>query len=276
MRSHTVKIRNIRVGTGHPLVIIAGPCVIESEKGTLYHAQELVEITSRLGMPFVFKSSYDKANRTSGDSFRGPGLSKGLAILKKVKRKFNIPVLSDVHSPAEARDAAAVLDVVQIPAFLSRQTDLISEVAKTKRPINIKKAQFMAPWDITQVIKKIEKMGNHDILLTERGTCFGYNNLVSDMRSLPIMKKAGYPVIYDATHSVQQPGGLGESSGGQREFVLALARAAVAVGTDGLFIETHRSPKEALSDGPNMVNLKEFTKMLKQVKRLREAVVGDV
>jgi len=276
MRSHTVKIRNIRVGTGHPLVIIAGPCVIESEKGTLYHAQELVEITSRLGMPFVFKSSYDKANRTSGDSFRGPGLSKGLAILKKVKREFNIPVLSDVHSPAEARDAAAVLDVIQIPAFLSRQTDLISEVAKTKRPINIKKAQFMAPWDITQVIKKIEKMGNHDILLTERGTCFGYNNLVSDMRSLPIMKKAGYPVIYDATHSVQQPGGLGESSGGQREFVLALARAAVAVGTDGLFIETHRSPKEALSDGPNMVNLKEFTKMLKQVKRLREAVVGDV
>jgi len=276
MRSHTVKVRNIRVGTGHPLVIIAGPCVIESEKGTLYHAQELVEITSRLGMPFVFKSSYDKANRTSGDSFRGPGLSKGLAILKKVKRKFNIPVLSDVHSPAEARDAAAVLDVIQIPAFLSRQTDLISEVAKTKRPINIKKAQFMAPWDITQVIKKIEKMGNHDILLTERGTCFGYNNLVSDMRSLPIMKKAGYPVIYDATHSVQQPGGLGESSGGQREFVLALARAAVAVGTDGLFIETHRSPKEALSDGPNMVNLKEFTKMLKQVKRLQEAVVGDV
>jgi len=276
MRSHTVKVRNIRVGTGHPLVIIAGPCVIESEKGTLYHAQELVEITSRLGMPFVFKSSYDKANRTSGDSFRGPGLSKGLAILKKVKREFNIPVLSDVHSPAEARDAAAVLDVIQIPAFLSRQTDLISEVAKTKRPINIKKAQFMAPWDITQVIKKIEKMGNHDILLTERGTCFGYNNLVSDMRSLPIMKKAGYPVIYDATHSVQQPGGLGESSGGQREFVSALTRAAVAVGTDGLFIETHRSPKEALSDGPNMVNLKEFTKMLKQVKRLQEAVVGDV
>ena len=271
-----VKVGDIKIGAGEPLVLIAGPCVIESEKSALYHAQELVKITSRLKIPFIYKSSYDKANRTSIDSFRGPGLIKGLAILKKVKQMFKVPVLTDVHCRKDVKALAAEIDIIQIPALLSRQTDLILEVAKTKKPINIKKAQFMAPWDIKYVIDKIEKTGGHSIIISERGTTFGYNNLVSDMRSLPIMRRFGYPVIYDATHSAQLPGGLGGSSGGQREFVSGLARAAVAMGVDGVFLETHRDPDRALSDGPNMIRMKDLAAILKQIKEISEVVGRDV
>lgn len=272
MRKHIVKVGKIKIGAAQPLVVIAGPCVIESEKSALYHAEELVKITSKLKMPFIYKSSYDKANRTSLDSFRGPGLLKGLDILKKIKQRFKVSIISDIHCRREIEEAVQVLDIIQIPAFLSRQTDLILTAAKTKKPLNVKKGQFMAPWDMRYVIEKIERAGNYNIIITERGTSFGYNNLVSDMRSLPIMRRFGYPVIYDATHSAQLPSGLGSSSGGQREFVCGLARAAVAMGVDGVFIETHRDPDQALSDGPNMVRLKDFAVLLRQIKEIAEVV----
>lgn len=276
MKRHIIKIADIKIGRGRPLVLIAGPCVIESEKAALYHAEELLDIASRLNIPLIYKSSYDKANRTSIDSFRGPGLTKGLNILKKIRQRFGLAVLSDVHCRSDIEEAAGVLDIIQIPAFLCRQTDLLLSAAETGKPVNVKKGQFMAPWDMKHVIEKIEIAGNRRILITERGSSFGYNNLVSDMRSLPIIRSMGYPVIYDATHSTQLPGGRGSSSGGRREFVTYLSRAAVATGVDGLFIETHRNPGKALSDGPNMLKLKELNSLLKQVKEIREVIEDNV
>lgn len=263
-----VKLKNIRIGEKNPFVLIAGPCVIESEESCLYHAKKIKEICSRLNIKFIFKSSYDKANRTSIDSYRGPGLKTGLKILAKVKKDIGVAILSDVHCKADVKEAAKVLDIIQIPAFLSRQTDLITEVAKTKKIINLKKGQFLAPWDIGPMIKKIESAGNKNILITERGVSFGYNNLVSDLRALALMRQFGYPVVFDATHSVQLPGGQGTCSGGQREFVSSLARAAIAFGCDGLFLEVHRSPNEALCDGPNSISLKELEDILKIAKNI--------
>ncbi len=267
-----IKINNIKIGGNNPLVLIAGPCVIESKEFTLRMAKSLKEIASRLDIPFIFKSSYDKANRTSSDSFRGPGLKKGLEILKAVKEKFGLVILSDVHCKEDLSAAAKVLDIIQIPAFLSRQTDLLVSAARTGRIVNIKKGQFLAPWDMYPIIKKIEATGNKKILITERGVSFGYNNLVSDFRALAIMRDFGYPVIYDATHSVQLPGGKGSCSAGERKFVAGLSRAAVAFGCDGLFLEVHETPDKALCDGPNMVSLKDLEGLLKQVKRIENAV----
>jgi 2-dehydro-3-deoxyphosphooctonate aldolase (KDO 8-P synthase) len=267
-----IKIGSVVIGGGNPIVLIAGPCVIESEDSTLFHASQLQKITSRLGIPFIFKSSYNKANRTSKDSYRGPGLKAGLKILKKVKTRLGIPVLSDVHCQAEVDEVKEVLDVIQVPAFLSRQTDLITSVAKTGKAVNVKKGQFLAPWDIQGIIDKITAAGNDRILITERGVSFGYNNLVSDLRALPIMRGLGWPVIYDATHSVQLPGGRGSSSGGDRKFVIGLSRASAAMGCDGLFIEVHKNPREALCDGPNMVPLAKVSGLLNQVKRIDEIV----
>jgi len=254
------------------LFLIAGPCVIESEKMCQEHALMLKGISNKLGIPFIFKASYDKANRTSLRSFRGPGLVKGLSILEKVKKKLHIQVASDVHSVQEIRQAKRVLDVIQIPALLSRQTDLIVAAAKTQKIINVKKGQFMAPQDVQHVIDKIAASGNRKILLTERGTCFGYHNLVNDMRSVPIMKKFGYPVIFDATHSVQLPSaGKGRSSG-ERVFVETLALSAVAAGCDGLFLEVHKNPKQALCDGANMIDFISLESLLKKAKQIRQII----
>jgi 2-dehydro-3-deoxyphosphooctonate aldolase (KDO 8-P synthase) len=263
-----IKVGKVRLGGKNPLVLIAGPCVIESEAFTLSMAKKLKSVTEAAGMPFIFKSSYDKANRLSGDSFRGPGLKKGLEILAKVKSKMGLPVLSDVHSLEEIDHARKVLDIIQIPAFLCRQTDLVVAAAKTGKVVNIKKGQFLAPWDIQPIIKKAESAGNKSIILTERGYSFGYNNLVTDFRSIGIMREFGYPVIYDATHSIQLPGGKGGCSGGQREFVAGLSRAAVAFGCDGLFLEVHSEPDSAPCDGPNMIDLKILEHLLRQVKRI--------
>jgi len=267
-----IKIKDIGIGEGHPMVLIAGPCVIESEESALRHAKALKDIAKKLGIPFIYKSSFDKANRTSIDSYRGPGLKKGLAILKKVKDELRVPVLSDVHCGEEIEEAAKVLDIIQIPAFLSRQTDLIVAVAKTGKVVNIKKGQFLAPWDMKHVIKKIESTGNRKIILTERGVSFGYNNLVSDFRSILIMKEFGYPVIYDATHSVQMPGGLGDKSGGERTFIPYLSMAAVACGANGIFLEVHENPDKAPSDGPNMMRLSNLEGMLARLKRVEKAI----
>ncbi len=263
---------------GPDLVIIAGPCVIESYESCLRHATRLSEITSRAKLPFIFKSSFDKANRTSHESYRGPGLIEGLEILARVKREAGVAVLTDIHEPAQAAPAAKVVDVIQIPALLSRQTDLIEAAAKTRCAINIKKGQFLAPWDMKAVVAKAESAGTRRIILTERGFSFGYNNLVSDMRSLVIMRSFGYPVVFDATHSAQLPGAGsgGERSGGQREFVAPLACAAVAVGIDGLFMEVHEDPDQALSDGPNSYRLDDLPALLdklKQIHQLSRAVV---
>ncbi len=269
-----VEVQGIRVGSGHPTVLIAGPCVIENKRLILDTAKALQEIAVSVGIPLIFKSSYDKANRSSVRSFRGPGITEGLKILEMVKKELDLPVLSDVHTPEEVKSAASVLDVLQIPAFLCRQTDLILAAAATGKPVNVKKGQFLAPWDMKNVIEKIESTGNHQILLTERGTSFGYNNLITDFRSLPILRGLGYPVIFDATHSVQLPGGAGTASFGQREFVPHLARAAMAVGCDGLFMEVHPEPDRALSDGPNMVPLSELRSLLLQVKQIEQALRG--
>lgn len=271
MMTKAIKIGNVTVGGGNPFVLIAGPCVIESEASAFRHAKALKEITSSLGIPFIFKSSYDKANRTSIDSFRGPGLKNGLKILKKIKNELRVPVLSDVHCREDVKDASEVLDVIQIPAFLSRQTDLILAAARTGRAVNIKKGQFLAPWDMVQVIKKIESTGNRRIILTERGVSFGYNNLVSDFRSLLIMKGLGYPVVYDATHSVQAPGGKGGSSGGDSAFIPHLSMAALACGADGVFMEVHEDPSRAKSDGPNMIRLKDLKNLLLKLERIEKA-----
>lgn len=269
-----ISIERIKIGGRNPMVIIAGPCVIESEEHALFMTKAIKEISGRLGIPFIFKASYDKANRTSLTSYRGPGLAKGLKILKKVKDKFKIPILSDVHCREELKEAKKVLDIIQIPAFLSRQTDFIIAASLTKKVINIKKGQFLAPWDIKNIIEKIEHTGNKNIIITERGASFGYNNLVSDMRSLPIMRRLGYPVIFDATHSVQLPGGEGKCSGGDREFVSALARGATAVGCDGLFLEVHQNPDKALCDGPNSIDLKMLRELLAKIKEI-EKIVQD-
>ncbi|MGE5308529.1 MAG: 3-deoxy-8-phosphooctulonate synthase [Deltaproteobacteria bacterium] len=267
-----VKIGKIIMGDKAPLVLIAGPCVIESETACLQAAARLAEITSRQGVPFIFKSSYDKANRLSAGSFRGPGIGKGLDILHRVRQKVKVPVLSDVHACEEVAKAKEVLDVIQIPALLCRQTDLVVEAARSGKPVNIKKGQFMAPWDMASIVKKAESAGSKSIILTDRGSSFGYNNLVTDLRALAIMRQTGYPVIYDATHSVQLPGGKGGSSGGQREFVEALSRAAVAFGCDGLFLEVHPTPDSAPCDGPNMIDYKMLESLLRQVKKIREVL----
>ena len=272
MKRKAIKLGNIKIGSGNPLVLIAGPCVIESEQLCFTVAKRLKTVCHRLSIPFIFKSSFDKANRTSIDGFRGPGLQQGLKVLAEVRKRFGIPVLSDVHSQEEVEVAAQVLDIIQIPAFLCRQTDLLLAAAKTAKVVNIKKGQFLAPWDIRQVIKKVESTGNKNILITERGVSFGYNNLVSDLRALAIMRDFGYPVLYDATHSVQLPSGLGRASGGQRHFVSALSRAAVAFGCDGLFIEVHPHPNKALCDGPNMIDLEELERLLRQVKKIRQVL----
>jgi len=271
MATRELKIGNVRIGGGNRFVLIAGPCVIESEASAMRHAKALKKITSSLGVPLIFKASYDKANRTSINSFRGPGLKKGLKILKKIKDDLGLPILSDVHCKEDIKDAGRILDVIQIPAFLSRQTDLIIAAARTGRVVNIKKGQFLAPWDMTQVIKKIESTGNRKIILTERGVSFGYNNLVSDFRSLLIMKGLGYPVVYDATHSVQAPGGKGDRSGGDSRFIPQLAMAAVACGVDGIFLEAHEDPKKARSDGPNMVRLSDLEGLLIKLGKVERA-----
>ncbi len=269
---HEIMVRNIRVGNHNPLVLIAGPCVIESQTLALDTAKRIKDITAKLGIPYIFKSSFDKANRMSGDSFRGPGIKKGLEVLNKVKQLVKVPILSDVHCAKDMAEAAKVLDIIQIPAFLCRQTDIMLAAARTGKVVNIKKGQFLAPWDILPIIKKVESTGNKKILITERGVSFGYNNLVSDFRALQIMRGFGYPVIYDATHSIQIPGGRGTSSGGEREFVEGLSRAAVAFGCDGLFLEVHPDPDKASCDGPNMINFKVLEKLLKQVKKIEAAL----
>ena len=254
------------------MALIAGPCVIESEDSCLEVAGSLKEMTGALGIPLIFKSSYDKANRSSVRSFRGPGLSRGLKILERVKREIGIPVLSDVHRFEEVPEAAAVLDVLQVPAFLCRQTDFVDAIARTQKPVNVKKGQFLAPWDARNIVEKIESAGNRSILLTERGASFGYNNLVADMRSLVILRQTGYPVVYDVTHSLQLPGGLGSSSGGQSEYIAPLARAGVAAGVDGIFMEVHPDPAAALCDGPNSQPLKEMRPLLEQLMALDRIV----
>jgi 2-dehydro-3-deoxyphosphooctonate aldolase (KDO 8-P synthase) len=262
------------IGGNNPLTLIAGPCVIESEKIAWDIAEKLKRITETLRVPFIFKASYDKANRSSIQSFRGPGLKEGLKILQKIKTGLDIPILSDVHKEEEVEPAAEVLDIIQIPAFLCRQTDLLVKAAKTGKPVNVKKGQFMAPWDMKNVVNKLEESGNKNILLTERGATFGYNNLVVDMRSLVLMRDYGYPVVFDSTHSLQQPGGQGTKSGGQREMIPDLARGAVAIGCDALFMETHPDPDQALSDGPNMLKLDLLPELLEQLVSLNQIIRG--
>ena len=263
-----VQIGPLLCGGGRPFVLIAGPCVVEGRESALRHAEALQALTARLGIPFVYKSSYDKANRTAVDSFRGLGMDEGLAALAAAKRELGVLVLTDIHSPEEAAPVAEVADVLQIPAFLCRQTDLLVAAGKTGCAVNIKKGQFLAPWDISHAAAKVAATGNRRILLTERGASFGYNNLVSDFRSLPIMARAGYPVVYDATHSVQLPGGQGNASGGQREFIAPLARAAVAVGIDGLFMEVHEEPDRALSDKATVFPLARLEALLRTLQAI--------
>ena len=267
-----VKTDGIFIGQGHPLALVSGPCVIEDYETTFEIASFLKELTQKLDIPFIFKASYDKANRTAINSFRGPGIEDGLNILAQIKTELGVVLLSDVHSINEVNTAARILDIIQIPAFLCRQTDFVLEVAKTGKPVNIKKGQFLAPWDIRNVVEKITSTGNKQILITERGTMFGYNNLVADFRGIKIMQATGYPVIFDATHSVQMPGGAGTSSGGQREFAPILARAAVAAGADGIFMEVHKDPDRALCDGPNSLTLDTLEELLKQLKAIKKAL----
>jgi 2-dehydro-3-deoxyphosphooctonate aldolase (KDO 8-P synthase) len=250
------------------LIIIAGPCVIESEEVLFGTAERLKEIAGGLGLSIIFKSSYDKANRSSLSSFRGPGIEQGLALLREVRERFGLPVLTDIHTPDEARTASEVVDYLQVPAFLCRQTDLIIAASETGKPVNIKKGQFLAPWDVKNIIQKFISTGNRNLMITERGTTFGYNNLVVDFRAFPIMRGYGYPVIFDVTHSLQLPGGRGDASGGNREFAPTLARAAVAAGVDGLFLEVHPDPDKALCDGPNMMSLESLEGMLIEVKAI--------
>jgi 2-dehydro-3-deoxyphosphooctonate aldolase (KDO 8-P synthase) len=268
----TVKIGDLVIGPNFPLVLVAGPCVLENFESAFEIAVFLKSLTKKLNIPFIFKASYDKANRTSMDSFRGPGLKDGLAILQKIKSELNVPILSDVHRIAEIETAAQVLDIIQVPAFLCRQSDLIREISQTQKPVNIKKGQFLAPWDIGNVVEKITATGNQQILITERGTMFGYNNLVVDFRSIMIMREIGYPIIFDATHSIQLPGGAGKSSGGQREYAPLLARAAMAAGVDGIFMEVHKDPDRALCDGPNSLKLDDLQGILSQLLRIRKAI----
>ncbi|GAB6267413.1 MAG: 3-deoxy-8-phosphooctulonate synthase [Smithella sp.] len=271
-----IKISKFIIGDNKKFVLIAGPCVLENEKSAMDTARYLKRLTAKLDIPFIFKASYDKANRTSIKSYRGPGAKKGLAILEKIKGELDVPVLSDVHRFEEINAAANVLDVVQVPAFLCRQTDFIAEIAKKAGVINIKKGQFLAPWDMVNVIDKARKAGNENIMITERGVSFGYNNLVFDVRSLPIVRDMGYPVIFDATHSVQLPGGEGTSSGGQRDMVKYLARAAVAAGVDGIFFEVHRDPEKALCDGANSLYLNELENLLTMLKKIDSLIKSPI
>ena len=265
MKEKHIKVQNFNIGNSESFTLIAGPCVIESENHAIEHAEQIYEITKSLSLNFVFKSSFDKANRTNINSKRGVGLEKGLAILQKIKNRFKIPVTTDIHEVHHCEIAAKVIDIIQIPAFLCRQTDLLIAAAKTKKIINVKKGQFCAPWDMKNVVEKINSVGNDKILLTERGTCFGYNNLVVDMRSIIEMKKTGYPVVFDATHSVQKPGGLGNSSGGDREYVPLLANAAAVIGVSAIFMEVHQNPEKAPSDGPNMIKLDKLKSILSKL-----------
>jgi 2-dehydro-3-deoxyphosphooctonate aldolase (KDO 8-P synthase) len=263
-----VKLCGFEAGLVHPFFLIAGPCVIESEQLAIDTAGDLKEICSRLEIPFIYKSSFDKANRTSGDSYRGPGIDEGLRILAEVKKQIDVPVLTDVHEDTDMQQVASVVDVLQTPAFLCRQTNFITRVAAAGRPVNIKKGQFLSPWEMKNVADKAMATGNREIMVCERGASFGYNNLVSDMRSLAVMRESGCPVVFDATHSVQLPGGQGSSSGGQREFIPVLARAAIAVGVSGLFMETHPEPDKALSDGPNAFPLAQIESLLITLREL--------
>lgn len=268
------KSGSFAVGAGQPLMLLGGPCALESEGLAREVATEMQMICKRLGISYVFKASFDKANRTSLAAFRGPGIDEGLEVLGRIREDLGVPVVSDIHEVAQVEKAAAVLDILQIPAFLCRQTDLLVAAAKSGKPINLKKGQFVSPWDMANAVAKVKESGNRQLMLTERGTCLGYNNLVVDMRSLPVMRGLGCPVIYDATHSVQLPGGAGGSSGGQREFIPPLTRAAVAAGIDGLFMEIHPDPARALCDGPNTMPLAEVEELLRQLLAIR-AVVND-
>lgn len=272
---HHIEVNGIVFGENNPLVLIAGPCVIETEKDCCQLAEKIKDIAVKANIPFIFKASYDKANRSSIKSYRGPGVEKGIKILSKIKKEIGVPILSDVHSCSEIDMVQDVLDIIQIPAFLCRQTDLLLHAAKTGKPLNIKKGQFLAPWDVKHVAEKVLSTGNKNIIFTERGTTFGYNNLVADMRSIVIMRDMGFPVVFDATHSVQLPGGMGSTSGGQREMIEPLTNAAVSVGCDGLFIETHEKPENALSDSATMLPLDRLLPLLKKAIRIREAISVD-
>lgn len=267
-----VRVGEIRIGKGNPLVLIAGPCVIENEEITFNTARELKEISDELKIPFIFKSSFDKANRSSLSSFRGLGIDKGLRILGDIKSKFLLPILSDIHSVDQVKPAAEILDVLQIPAFLCRQTDLILTSSRTGKPVNMKKGQFLSPWDVKNMIEKFVSTGNSNLMITERGTSFGYNNLVVDFRGFPIIRSFGYPLFFDVTHSLQLPGAEGNHSGGQTQYAAPLTRAAVGTGVDGLFIEVHPDPNRALCDGPNMLPLNEIKSLLKQAKVIHDMV----
>lgn len=268
----TVEVQKIQIGERKPLAVMCGPCVIESEEHSLTCAYELQKIFSQVGLPLIFKSSYDKANRTAVDSFRGPGLEKGLRILEKVKKETGLPVVTDVHTPEDAQAAGEIVDILQIPAFLCRQTDLIVAAGNTGKAVSVKKGQFLAPWDMKNVVEKIASTGNNNIILTDRGTTFGYNNLITDFRSIPVMSSLGCPVCFDATHSVQLPGGQGSQSGGQREFIPTLARAAVAAGCHALFMEAHPNPKEAKSDAASVLPFSEIKDLLILLKRIHSVV----
>jgi 2-dehydro-3-deoxyphosphooctonate aldolase (KDO 8-P synthase) len=265
---HPVKIGNLRLGIGYPLFVIAGPCVIESERHAMKMAERLASVARELKVPYIFKASFDKANRTSLNSYRGPGLDAGLPILARIKSELGVPILTDIHDPGQVARAAEVCDVIQIPAFLCRQTDLLVAAGKSKAAVNVKKGQFVSPWDFHHAVAKIESTANRRLLLTERGASFGYNNLVVDFRSLQVMRQWGYPVILDVTHSLQLPGGAGDSSSGQPEFIETLARAGVAAGADGIFMEVHDNPARALSDGPNALHLKLFRPLLHRLRDL--------
>jgi 2-dehydro-3-deoxyphosphooctonate aldolase (KDO 8-P synthase) len=269
---HEVKVGEVRIGRGQPLVVIAGPCVIESEEMTFRTAESLKAMSVEMGFPLIFKSSFDKANRSSLSSFRGPGIKKGLKVLGDVKKKFSLPVTSDVHAVDQVEPAAEVLDLLQIPAFLCRQTDLISAASKTGKPVNVKKGQFLSPWEVKNITEKFGATGNVNLLITERGSSFGYHNLVVDVRGFPVIRSLGTPVIFDVTHSLQLPGGEGSHSGGQREFAAPLMRAAVGAGVDGLFMEVHPEPDRALCDGLNMIALSELKGLLRQAKAIHELV----
>ncbi len=270
--THEISLGQLRLGGANPLFLIAGPCVIESESHARKMAEQISKIAADQKVPYIFKASYDKANRSSVKSFRGPGLAEGTRILGKIKSDLNVPILTDIHDASQAAPAAEVADILQIPAFLSRQTDLLLAAAKTNRIVNVKKAQFASPWDMTNVVEKISSTGNDKIILTERGASFGYQNLVVDMRTFPILRKLGYPVVFDVTHSVQLPGGQGHASGGQPEFIEPLARAGVAACVDGIFLETHDNPAAALSDGPNALPLSQLPALLIRLKELSQLV----
>ncbi len=274
MTTGEISIGSLRLGGGNPLFLIAGPCVIESEAHARMMAERVAKIAADAGVPYIFKASYDKANRSSLKAFRGPGLVEGLRILAEIKSDLHLPILTDIHEISQAAPAAEVADILQIPAFLARQTDLLLAAAKTGRIINVKKAQFLSPWDMGNVAEKIASSGNDKIILTERGASFGYNNLVVDMRSFPVLKNFGYPVVYDVTHSVQLPGGQGHASGGQPEFIEPLARAGVAAGIDGIFLETHDNPAAALSDGANALPISQLPQLLARLKQLSSLVRG--